>query len=191
MVENKRDRILDASFDKFKQYGFVKTTVDEIARHAHVGKGTIYFYFKSKEDILLALVDREMDKGYREIANAMGKKHDAADQLKMLLQVTFDFFHGNELVSKVMAMDQGFVLSVIYNKNKEMQENSMMVIRQLLEQGQKEGTFRELDYDKVAYIIDSLIRSFHYLHYLDLTVYDPKDIIEPLIDLLSTGLENH
>ena len=32
MAGNKRDRILDASFDKFKQYGFVKTTVEEIAK---------------------------------------------------------------------------------------------------------------------------------------------------------------
>ena len=65
----------------------------------------------------------------------------------------------------------------------------MMVIKQLLEQGQKEGHFRKLNFNKVAYIIDSLIRSFHYLHYLDLEVYDPKDIIDPVINLLFSGLE--
>lgn len=189
MGDNKRNRILDASFDKFKQYGFVKTTVDEIARHAHVGKGTIYFYFKSKEEILLALVDREMAKGYTEIANAIDKERDAVSQLKKLLRVAFDFFHNNELVSKVMAMDQGFVLSVISDKNREMQQNSMMVIKELLERGQKEGRFRELENEKVAYIIDSLIRSFHYLHYLNLEVYNPKDIIDALIDFLFSGLE--
>ena len=48
MSEDKRERILDAAFEKFKQFGFVKTTVEEIARHAQVGKGTIYFYFKSR-----------------------------------------------------------------------------------------------------------------------------------------------
>lgn len=186
--ENKRDRILDASFEKFKQYGFVKTTVDEIARHAHVGKGTIYFYFKSKEDILLALVDREMAKGYSAIAKATESESDATGQLKKLLKVTFDFFHSNELISKVMAMDQGFILSIISEKNKEIQKSSITVIKQLLERGEKEGHFRKLEYKKAAYIIDSLIRSFHYLHYLDLEVYNPRDIVNPLIDLLFSGL---
>ena len=53
--DDKNERILDAALDKFKQYGFMKTTVDDIARQTQVGKGTIYLYFQNKEDILNAL----------------------------------------------------------------------------------------------------------------------------------------
>ena len=48
-MENKQERILDAAFERFKHFGFLKTTVDEIARQAQVGKGTIYSYFKNKD----------------------------------------------------------------------------------------------------------------------------------------------
>ena len=53
--DDKNERILDTALDKFKQYGFLKSTVDDIARQTQVGKGTIYLYFQNKEYILNAL----------------------------------------------------------------------------------------------------------------------------------------
>jgi TetR/AcrR family transcriptional regulator len=188
-LESKRERILDAAFDKFKRYGFLKTTIDEIAQLAQVGKGTIYFYFKNKEDILESLVDRELSRGFRLVADAMAKQQTVGGQLRTLIEMSFDYFHRNELVSKVLAMDQGFVLSAITKKNKEIQHVSIQGIQHLLEQGMKEGVFREFDAHKAAYIIDSLIRSFHYLHYLDLEEYPPDEIIDTVIALVFKGIE--
>jgi AcrR family transcriptional regulator len=53
--------ILDAARSRFLHYGYKKTTIDEIAVDAKVGKGTVYLYFDSKEDILLTIV-REVKK---------------------------------------------------------------------------------------------------------------------------------
>lgn len=52
-----RTRILDAARDRIHHYGFKKTTIDEVAADAGVGKGTVYLYFESKEDIALAIMD--------------------------------------------------------------------------------------------------------------------------------------
>lgn len=54
----KHGAILDAAERLFVRYGFKKTTMDEIAAEAGVGKGTIYSYFRSKEELLLAYSDR-------------------------------------------------------------------------------------------------------------------------------------
>ena len=188
MIDNKSERILDAAFEKFRQYGFLKTTVEEIARYAQVGKGTIYFYFKSKEEILNGLLDRELKKGYTEVANALIEEHTAAGKLSKLFKTIFDFFLKNEFMSKVVAMDQQFVLSLITDKNKELQNLSITAIKTILEQGHKDGTLREVDYEKVAYILDSIIRSFHYLYYLGLDVHKTHDILDSLTDLISLGL---
>lgn len=51
-----RQAILDAARSRFMHYGFKKTTIDDIAVDAGVGKGTVYLYFDGKEDILLTLV---------------------------------------------------------------------------------------------------------------------------------------
>lgn len=94
-----------------------------------------------------------------------------------------------KLVSKVIAMDPGLVLSVITEKNKEYQKLSIIGINSLLKQGQSEGVFREVDFDKVAYTIDSLVRSFHYLNYLGLEIYKPEEMLDSILDLISCGLE--
>jgi len=48
---------------------------------------------------------------------------------------------------------------------------------------------REIDNEKVAYILDSLIRSFHYLYYLGLDIYKTHDILDSLTDLILLGLK--
>src|SRR4051812_176649 len=51
-----RSKILSAAEERLWHYGFKKTTIDEIAADAGVGKGTVYLYFDSKEDIALAIM---------------------------------------------------------------------------------------------------------------------------------------
>jgi len=54
---NRREQVLDAALRLFRRYGFRKTTVDEIAAEAGVGKGSVYLEFLSKEDLFFALVE--------------------------------------------------------------------------------------------------------------------------------------
>lgn len=53
----KRETILHAAWGLIRHYGYSKTTIDDIAKRAKVGKGTVYLYFRSKTDIMLALTD--------------------------------------------------------------------------------------------------------------------------------------
>ena len=57
-----RERILDAAMEAFATNGYARTTMDDIAARAGVAKGTLYWRFKSKEDLLFAGIDRETDK---------------------------------------------------------------------------------------------------------------------------------
>lgn len=58
--EARANRILDAASKLIIQYGFDKTTVDDIAREAHVSKGAIYLHWPGKEDLFEALIWREV-----------------------------------------------------------------------------------------------------------------------------------
>ena len=53
----KREVILHAAWALIRHYGFNKTTIDDIAKKAKVGKGTVYLYFRSKKEIMLSLTD--------------------------------------------------------------------------------------------------------------------------------------
>ncbi|GGL15449.1 TetR/AcrR family transcriptional regulator [Planomonospora parontospora] len=53
------DRILDAAAELVARWGYDKTTLDDVSRHAHVAKGTIYLHWKSREALFTALLRRE------------------------------------------------------------------------------------------------------------------------------------
>lgn len=55
---DKREAILQAAWELIRHHGYSRVTISEIAREAGVGKGTAYLYFRSKRDIMLALVDK-------------------------------------------------------------------------------------------------------------------------------------
>jgi len=56
--ERRRQSLLDSAYDLFLEKGVFSTTISDIVQHADVAKGTFYLYFKDKDDIFHALVDR-------------------------------------------------------------------------------------------------------------------------------------
>jgi AcrR family transcriptional regulator len=61
MEKHQKEKILDTARAIFTRFGIKKSTMDEIAKKIRMGKSTLYHYFKSKEDIFLAVVKRESD----------------------------------------------------------------------------------------------------------------------------------
>ena len=81
-----RQRILDAAEQRLWHYGFKKTTIDEIASDAGVGKGTVYLYFESKEDIGLAIMTQFKENNLREVAAiAAAPEKTPVEKLKAML----------------------------------------------------------------------------------------------------------
>src|SRR5580704_16234461 len=76
-----RDAILDAMERLLARYGYKKTTVDDLAREAGIGKGTVYLSFPSKEEVALSSIDRVKEK-LVEIAHSAD---DSAQRLRQML----------------------------------------------------------------------------------------------------------
>ena len=55
--ESRKFKILESAHKLFSHYGFEKTTIEDIAKEAELGKGTIYLEFDSKEAILMAIIN--------------------------------------------------------------------------------------------------------------------------------------
>ena len=58
-MEDKKERILTIAQKIFSRFGIQKTTMDEIAKKARIGKATLYYYFKNKEDIFREVIQKE------------------------------------------------------------------------------------------------------------------------------------
>ena len=79
---NKHQKILHAAIKVFSEKGFYNSRVSEIAKEADVADGTIYLYFKNKDDILISLFEEEFGKFVENMQVELGKEKDPLQKIK-------------------------------------------------------------------------------------------------------------
>lgn len=83
----KYQRILDAAVEVIAERGYFNSPVSAIARRAGVADGTLYLYFKSKDDVLRTAIDSAFEKFYRQAAEAFAALDGPREQLEYIAQV--------------------------------------------------------------------------------------------------------
>src|SRR5256712_9926701 len=78
----KRDAILRAAIDVFAERGFFNAQVADVARAAGIAAGTVYLYFRSKDDLLVSIFERTMRDGLAEGRTAVAAVRDPVERLR-------------------------------------------------------------------------------------------------------------
>jgi AcrR family transcriptional regulator len=81
-VDDKQQRIIEAARKRFRHYGVRKTTMQEIARDADVAVGTLYLYFKDKDDLLVACTEEYVTWHRRQAEAILASDASASDKLR-------------------------------------------------------------------------------------------------------------
>src|SRR6266566_722862 len=102
---DKRARILDAAIRVFAERGFHSATVAEIARAAGVADGTIYLYFKGKDDLLLRLFDEKMTELLAEARNELARERTAPARLSRFIQLHLALVERNPELAAVLIVE--------------------------------------------------------------------------------------
>jgi AcrR family transcriptional regulator len=84
-----REQILTTAIALFSQKGYYSTSIEDVAKHAEISKGLIYHYFKSKEEILTALVDIRIN-DIVEVMNAAAAQENPAEQIRHIIEGALD-----------------------------------------------------------------------------------------------------
>jgi AcrR family transcriptional regulator len=91
----RRTQILDAARDRFTRKGVGNTTVEDIARAAHVAKGTVYLYYKSKDEMLRLLLDTDIEELCSVTVPAIAGPGDLEARLRGFFERTLCFYERN------------------------------------------------------------------------------------------------
>jgi len=102
---NKRRRILDAAVEVFSRYGFYNSKVAQVAKAAGVADGTIYLYFKSKEDILIQVFVDTMELANSKQRMAMEGLTSAPEKLRTFVRVHFELVGQNPSLAEVLTVE--------------------------------------------------------------------------------------
>jgi TetR/AcrR family fatty acid metabolism transcriptional regulator len=104
-TEQKRERILDAAVRVFAQEGFYNAKVSQIAHAAGVADGTIYLYFKSKDDLLISLFEDRMEQVNTNLQKALTGATSAVDRLKSVVRLHLKLIEENRHMAEVICVE--------------------------------------------------------------------------------------
>jgi TetR/AcrR family fatty acid metabolism transcriptional regulator len=104
-ISDKRSRILDAAIKVFAERGFHSATVAEIAKAAGVADGTIYLYFKGKDDLLLRLFDEKMTELLAEARQEIAREKSAPARLRRFIQLHLALVERNPDLAAVLIVE--------------------------------------------------------------------------------------
>lgn len=101
---DKRARILKAAVKVFARKGFHETKVAEIARAAGVADGTIYLYFKSKDDLLISLFEDHMDRLNEELRGDLNALPDCATKIHHIVKCQLGHIKDHRELAEVLSV---------------------------------------------------------------------------------------
>lgn len=94
--------ILEAAVHLFGKKGFDNTSIDQLAKEAGIGKGTIYTYFKTKSDILKAFCEDELDYVHRILATKTNPDSSFLEQIHTIFFAEFQYITRNKEFGRIL-----------------------------------------------------------------------------------------
>ena len=191
-TNDKYHRILDAAIKVFAEQGFFQSTIAQVAREAGVADGTIYLYFKNKDDILFNFFNyktRQVFSGFRE---QVSKGDNATSKLRNLIRRHLQEFQRDRNMAIVYQAETHGNSRVAEKKIKEMAKMYYDLVSEIVEQGQEEGVIRRDLYVGMVKrfilgAVDEVINTW--LH--SEADYDLLSMTDPLVDLFIRGIGNN
>jgi len=147
---DKYQRILDAAVAVFAEKGFFNSRVADIADRANVADGTVYLYFKSKEEILMTAINTAFD-GFMSLARTELKKlPDPAERLRRLAFLHLDAMGSNRDLAVVFQMELRQSTRFLSEFSHQHMVEYLRLVREAITEGQARGIFRREMSDKYA-----------------------------------------
>ncbi len=142
--KSKEEFILDVAKKVIEERGFSSTRMDDIAQRANVAKGTLYLYFKSKDDLFLRLMDREYSKVLSGLMRVIEKEDDVITKIDAVIEGFLRYMEEN----------RSFFLNIMFEapsikretmKGKMLEKNRLINegLSRLIKKGIDEGVIRD------------------------------------------------
>jgi TetR/AcrR family fatty acid metabolism transcriptional regulator len=138
----KRDAILRAAIDVFAERGYFNAQVADVARVAGVAAGTVYLYFKSKDDLLVSIFERSMREGLANGRAAVTDLQDPRERLLRLARAHLARLGQDRNLAIVFQVELRQSTKFMERFSATLLRDYLGLIREAIADGQREGLFR-------------------------------------------------
>ena len=139
----KHDQIIEAAVKVFAKKGFYNAKVSEIAREASVADGTIYLYFKNKDDILISLFEEKMHSWIEKVEAVLADVEDPLEKLRAFVAQHLWMIKDDKYIAEVMQIElrQSSKFMRRYEPVKYLEY--LDLIGKIIEEGKQAGAIRQ------------------------------------------------
>lgn len=192
MQKNKSEKyhnILNSAGAVFAKLGFHKATISQIAAKAGVADGTVYLYFKNKDDILYQFVRVKTDSVFKKMNTAVNTAHNAEEKLRCLIRCHLEEFQNDKNMAVIFRSEVRY-LREIEPQIKDVSKMYLDLLSDIIEQGQIEGILRQdLFIGLVKRFILGAVEGVINTWVSADGRYDLVSMADPLVDLYLNGLK--
>jgi TetR/AcrR family transcriptional regulator, fatty acid metabolism regulator protein len=139
---DKRETILRAATDVFASRGFFNSQVADVARAAGVAAGTVYLYFRSKDDLLVSIFDRTMREWIEEGRASVAAIKDPVERLRAIARMHLDRMGRDRSLAIVFQVELRQSTKFMERFSTTALREYLGIIRQVIVDGQAAGAFR-------------------------------------------------
>lgn len=140
---DKRDAILRAATKVFAQNGFFQSQVADVARVAGVAAGTVYLYFKGKDDLLVSIFERSMKEVLAEGRAALESVTGPEPRLRKLAYLHLERLGRDKDLAVVFQVELRQSVKFMERFSESFLQDYFKLIRDAIAEGQEQGTFRK------------------------------------------------
>lgn len=142
-VGDKRNRILQAAIEVFSRKGFFNSKVSEIARASGVADGTIYLYFKNKDDLLISLFEEKMVEIVVDVRKRIQTGETALDKMRIFIENHMGLLECEAGLIEVLQVELRQSSKFLKDYTPVKFFEYLDVLSEVLEAGKQEGVFRQ------------------------------------------------
>jgi TetR/AcrR family transcriptional regulator, fatty acid metabolism regulator protein len=139
---DKRDAILRAAIKVFARHGYFQSQVADVARVAGVAAGTVYLYFRSKDDLLVSIFERTMKDAIDEGRTALADIADPAERLRRIARLHLERLGRDRDLAVVVQVELRQSIKFMERFSSTHLQDYLGIIRRTIADGQASGAFR-------------------------------------------------
>jgi TetR/AcrR family fatty acid metabolism transcriptional regulator len=176
-----RERVITTAVKMFAKKGFFRTTVDDIAHAANVAKGTLYLYFKDKESLYLATMEKHFDRAVTVLTEIETAERSAEDKMRDIASQFMDYMTGLKDAYPVFTFENLHTTGRIMKKIRPLVMPRIIqmtqIISRIVEEGITRGEFIDVEPRIAAFYFLSTIRTAFFGESFMPEIFSDKDVV--------------
>jgi len=189
--DERRVQIINAAEDVFTKKGFDEARMDDIAEGTGLSKGTLYLYFKSKDDLIIAILDRIFQREFQAFENIDLSTMSATDAVSLFTDMVIKDI---KIILRLMPIAYEFLALAFRNKVvkralKVYLNRYMGIFIPIIQRGIDTGEFRQVDAHEVGIASGAIIEGTILLWVYDKSLIEPERHIRSGMKLLLEGVQ--